>query len=275
MDDAGNRAYRDQVEHHLRPQSERELHAASLGEIVALRANMRPSAEIGSIDMANRATLSIPKFWSTATYRRRCTIVSFEAAIDVFKDQEFLGHPDDQLWLQDEELWSSAFEFRTLKLRILRIWSASSASVYGHSQRRFWIVCRQTRLRSAADIAILRCGRGRLWRRRSGLHHVDLCRFGEIIVRIQRLTNHLSTGRVLAERVFDSLRAPASRLLADWLELPLASRPGVCAGQLLDEADVALWHFSKYGGELQVHSWLQLLCTRTWKRTWKGQTRSR
>jgi hypothetical protein len=28
----------------------------------------------------------------------------------------------------------------------------------------------------------------------------------------------------------------------------------VCAGQLLDEADVALGHLPKYGGELQVHS---------------------
>jgi hypothetical protein len=33
----------------------------------------------------------------------------------------------------------------------------------------------------------------------------------------------------------------------------------VCAGQLLDEADVALGHFPKYGGEWQVHSWLQQL----------------
>jgi hypothetical protein len=33
----------------------------------------------------------------------------------------------------------------------------------------------------------------------------------------------------------------------------------VYAWQLLDEADIALGHFPKYGRELQVHSWLQQL----------------
>jgi hypothetical protein len=50
-------------------------------------------------------------------------------AIDVFADEEFIGQPDDPLWLQDEELAMQLFQIPTLSFA----YSASSQ----RAQRRF------------------------------------------------------------------------------------------------------------------------------------------
>lgn len=127
MDEAGARPYRELVEHHLRRQSESQLQIASLGEFSGLPDRMRSNA-ITFIDVVNERLGANPQFWANATCREAYDRF-IELAIEVVSDEEFIGHADDPLWLQDEELAMQLFQIPTVSFA----YSASSQ----RAQRRF------------------------------------------------------------------------------------------------------------------------------------------
>lgn len=84
MRDAGDRPYRELVEHHLRKESTEQLRIASLGEISRLAAHLRDRAVV-FIDAVNAAVGYSKAFWASATCRDAFdTFV--EIARDVFGD---------------------------------------------------------------------------------------------------------------------------------------------------------------------------------------------
>jgi hypothetical protein len=125
--EAGNRAYRELVEHHLRRSSEGELRDAALGEILLLPAELQPYA-MGFIDATNARVAHDRFFWANATCR---------AALDEFVDAAFDALPiprsiaSKAAMLEDE---NQALTFQLFQIATLSFaYSASSQ----RAQRRF------------------------------------------------------------------------------------------------------------------------------------------
>lgn len=127
MRDAGDRAYRELVEYHLRRQSERQLRDAAMGEVLLLPAGLRPFAE-DYIDAVGQMLGHDREFWATATCREALKRI-VDAAFDSFPIPRSVVSKAVMLEPENHDLAFQFFQIATLSFA----YSASSQ----RAQRRF------------------------------------------------------------------------------------------------------------------------------------------
>jgi hypothetical protein len=127
LKDAGDRPYRELVEHHLRRQSWRHLRDAAIGETLLLPADLRPHA-MGYIDVVSERLGHDRAFWATATCRAALDRV-IDAAFDSFPIPTAILSKAAMLEPENHDLTFQFFQIATLSFA----YSASSQ----RAQRRF------------------------------------------------------------------------------------------------------------------------------------------
>ena len=127
MRDAGDRPYRDLVEHHLQRQSEHQLRDAAMGETLLLPAELQPHA-MAYIDAVNETIGCDRGFWATATCREALGRL-IDAAFDSFPISRSISSKTAMLEPENQNLTFQFFEIATLSFA----YSASSQQ----AQRRF------------------------------------------------------------------------------------------------------------------------------------------
>jgi hypothetical protein len=125
--DAGDRPYRELVEHHLRRGSERQLRDAAVGEVLLLPADLQPHAT-KYIDVVGERLGCDRAFWATATCRTALDRV-VDAAFDSFPIPATIPSKVAIFEPEHQDLAFQFFQIGTLSIA----YSASSQ----RAQRRF------------------------------------------------------------------------------------------------------------------------------------------
>ena len=112
MAEAGERPYRELVEHHVRRQTEKQLRESGVWEVSRLPVGMRA---LGStfIDVVNERLAYDAEFWATASCRDAYKRI-MGIAIEVFDHDALISSGDDPFWLDDQELAFGLFQIPTL-----------------------------------------------------------------------------------------------------------------------------------------------------------------
>lgn len=113
MAEAGNRPYRELVEHHIRKQSTNQLRIASVGELSGLPESLQPKG-MSFIDVVNEQLSYDRQFWQTATCREafeRIVAIAFDHFDD---DDRLAATSDDPFWLDEEQLGFALLQISTL-----------------------------------------------------------------------------------------------------------------------------------------------------------------
>ena len=135
---AGQRPYRQLVEHHLRRKSVPDLQQAVIGETDLLPQQVRPFV-MGYIDVTNRQLAYDQEFWSRVTCRE-----AFEAIIEIAIESMPIGDKvasvNEALEPSNHELAFGLFQICTLSFCLFGVDPTETATIYGDPERNLWMI---------------------------------------------------------------------------------------------------------------------------------------
>lgn len=127
LDGAGNKLYRELIQHHIRRQSKAELQKAVLGESSLVPEELQPMI-MHYIDMTNERFSYDQTFWSTANCRQAFEQI-IQVAIDFLPVKQRIPTLQSAFKVENQELAFLLFQISTLSFA----YSASTQRV----QRKF------------------------------------------------------------------------------------------------------------------------------------------